>query len=73
MSKQMKQFSNNDLPDDVMADFLEQYDHIGNDCWVEFCVEWDDENPEEPVDPVTDWLRTKRIKNGDSVLIEHSW
>lgn len=68
----MRQFAIDRLPEDVKEAFFDQYDHIGNDCWVEVCVEWDEDSTDE-LDVLTAWLKKKGVKNGATVLIEHMW
>lgn len=75
------------MPDDIKELFFNQYDNIGNDCWVEYTVgntsEYDYDEDEEGNEIITvtgelsildKWLISEcELELGEEILLKHWW
>ena len=67
----MKQFDCQDMPDYVRESFFDITDWANNDTWVDFYVEYDEDNDDN--NKVVDWLIENKAKENSKVLIKHWW
>lgn len=75
------------MPDDIKELFFNQYDNIGNDCWVEYTVgntsEYDYDEDEKGNEIITvtgelsildKWLISEcELELGEEILLKHWW